>query len=94
MVQCDIRLELPPYARTTLNKLDYPIDPLLTRIHVLTVELPGGIRIDCTWDRDDGGYSVAAWHCPSGEPIEIVRRLFPNRESVAQAVADLARMFS
>jgi hypothetical protein len=95
-VRCDeqkLNLDLPSYARITLNALDKPIDPLLRIAQVLRIELPHGIRIDCTWDWNAAGYWISAWTFQNGAIQELVLRWSPDKQSLVRAVELLSRQF-
>jgi hypothetical protein len=91
MIQCE-ELDLPSYARVTLNRLDERIDPLLRESLVLRAELPHGIRVDATWDWDSGGYWITAWEPENGVIVELARRWADNTESLVTTVETLSRL--
>jgi hypothetical protein len=93
MPQCEV-LDLPSYARITVDHLDEPLDPQLRVKHVLRVELPHSIRIDVNWDWESGGYWVSAWHPMNGDIEELALRWSHDTEALARAVETLARQVS
>lgn len=87
-------LDLPSYARVTLNHLDEALDPQLRVKVVLRVELPHGTRIDATWDWDSNGYWITAWRAQNGDVEELAVRWSHDTEAVLKAVELLSRQIN
>ena len=90
MIYCE-EIDLPSYARVTVNRLSEPVDPDYRIWNVLRVELPRSVRIDADWDRNDCGYWVTAWQADNGTVAELARRWAEDAEALVKIVEALSR---